>query len=214
MMAQRAQSTIGLVLLAALATVCCGPLSADGQGQLALAGSAQPAPGDTFPDRDKWAEAARINAWTAWVRKQNSSLADVEVRLIVESVLYYSYKFEIDHRLAFAMIKAESNFDPRCSCGGAVGLTQLMKSTARGLGVSDRTDIRQSVMGGLKYLAGYLYEYQDRSHRDQTRLGLACYNAGPVAVKRAGGVPENGVTPKYVNKVCDLFLRFHRDRMP
>ena len=84
----------------------------------------------------------------------------------------------------------------------------------RGLGVENRTDIRQSVMGGLTYLAKYLYAYQDRSNVDQTRLGLACYNAGPVAVKRSGGVPDNGVTPKYVNKVCDLFVKLHRDGMP
>ncbi len=197
-----------------LAATCRTPSFGDEQGQLAVAGSGEQATGDTFPDRAKWAQAARIDAWTAWVKKQNSKLTDVEVRLIVESVLYYSYRLEIDHRLAFAMIKAESNFDPRCSCGGAVGLTQLMNSTARGLGVEDRTDIRQSVMGGLTYLAKYLYEYQDRSNLEQTRLGLACYNAGPVAVKRAGGVPDNGVTPKYVTRVCDLFLKLHRDGMP
>ena len=210
-MTRRVMLTICLLLLAA---ICRTPSSADEQGQLALAGSGEQTAGDTFPDRGKWAQAARIEAWTAWVKKQNSKLADVEARLIVESVLYYSYKLEIDHRLAFAMIKAESNFDPRCSCGGAVGLTQLMSSTARGLGVENRTDIRQSVMGGLTYLAKYLYAYQDRSNVDQTRLGLACYNAGPVAVKRAGGVPDNGVTPKYVNKVCDLFVKLHRDGMP
>mgnify|MGYP000854164520 CR=1 FL=1 len=210
-MTRRVMLTICLLLLAA---ICRTPSSADEQGQLALAGSGEQTAGDTFPDRGKWAQAARIEAWTAWVKKQNSKLTDVEARLIVESVLYYSYKLEIDHRLAFAMIKAESNFDPRCSCGGAVGLTQLMSSTARGLGVENRTDIRQSVMGGLTYLAKYLYAYQDRSNVDQTRLGLACYNAGPVAVKRAGGVPDNGVTPKYVNKVCDLFVKLHRDGMP
>ncbi len=210
-MARRVMLTICLLLLAA---ICRTPSSADDQGQLALAGSDEQTAGDTFPDRGKWAKTARIEAWTAWVKKQNSKLTGVEVRMIVESVLYYSYKFQIDHRLAFAMIKAESNFDPRCSYGGAVGLTQLMRSTASGLGVEDRTDIRQSVMGGLKYLARYLYAYQDRSNLEQTRLGLACYNAGSVAVKRAGGVPDNGVTPKYVSKVCDLFLKLHRDGMP
>ncbi len=182
--------------------------------QVAEEATADARPNHAFPDRDKWAQAARIDAWMAWVKKQNPKLSDLELRLIVESVLYYSYSFEIDHRLAFAVIKAESNFDPRCSYRGAVGLTQLMASTAAGLGVDDRTDIRQSVMGGLKYLAKYLHQHAGRSNLEQTRLGLACYNAGPVAVKRAGGVPDNGTTPKYVNRVCNLFLKLYRDGMP
>jgi soluble lytic murein transglycosylase-like protein len=38
-------------------------------------------------------------------------------------------------------------------------------------------------------------------------LALAAYNAGPNAVAKAGGIPQNGITPRYVQKVLDLYRR-------
>ncbi len=178
-------------------------------------GEAVARPGTLFPDMPQWATSAAVSTWMEWIKKQNSRLSDLQLRLIVESVLYYSHKFGIDHRLAFAMIKYESDFSPTCrSHAGAMGLTQLMPGTAKALGISDPWDIQQNIMGGLKYLAEQLYSYESRSNYEQTILGLACYNAGPNAVKRAGGVPNISETQRYVKRVSDLFLELYQSGMP
>ncbi len=172
-------------------------------------------PGTLFPDMEQWATSAAVSTWMEWVKKRNPRLNDLQVRLIVETVLYYSHKFTIDHRLAFAMIKYESDFNPRClSHAGAMGLTQLMPGTAKYVGVSDPWDIQQNIMGGIKYLAEQLYTYENRSNYEQTILALACYNAGPNAVKRAGGVPNFSETQRYVKRVSDLFLQLYESGMP
>jgi len=172
-------------------------------------------PGTELPDRQQWGSSEAVNTWVQWVQQRNPKLTDLQARLIVECVLYYSYKFAIDHRLAFAMIRYESDFDPTCrSHAGAMGLTQLMPGTARSLGVANPWDIQQNIMGGLKYLSEQLYSYGSRSHYEQTILGLACYNAGPNAVKRAGGVPNITETQRYVKRVSDLFLQLYQSGMP
>jgi soluble lytic murein transglycosylase-like protein len=85
---------------------------------------------------------------------------------------------------------------------GAVGVMQLMPDTAREVGVTDRRDPHQSVMGGARYLAQMLKRFDG----DETKA-LAAYNAGPGAVERFGGVPPYAETRAYVEKV-----RSARDR--
>jgi soluble lytic murein transglycosylase-like protein len=190
-----------------------------GKGQAAAAPAAelptQTAPGGTpLPERLQRSPAQTVQAWKQWVNKQYSKLSEAELELIVRSVLYYSALYGVDHRLSFAMIKCESNFNPRCvSHAGATGLTQLMPGTARGLGVDPR-NIEQNISGGIRYLANQLRAYEGRSNYEQFALGLASYNAGPNAVKRAGGVPNYPETIRYVKKVGDLFYQLHKSGMP
>ena len=103
----------------------------------------------------------------------------------------------VDPALLKALIRQESNFNPNARSGaGAVGLTQLMPSTAAGLGVGDPTDPAQAIEGGAKYLRQQL----DRFGGDQAKA-LAAYNAGPGAVQRFGGVPPYAETQAYVQRV-------------
>jgi soluble lytic murein transglycosylase-like protein len=103
----------------------------------------------------------------------------------------------VDPALLKALIRQESNFNPNARSGaGAVGLTQLMPSTAAGLGVGDPTDPAQAVEGGAKYLRQQL----DRFGGDPAKA-LAAYNAGPGAVQRFGGVPPYAETQSYVQRV-------------
>ena len=66
---------------------------------------------------------------------------------------------------------------------GAVGLLQLMPSTARALG-ADPHVAADNVRGGARYLSRMLSRFGNLD------LALAAYNAGPSVVARAGGAPS------------------------
>jgi soluble lytic murein transglycosylase-like protein len=100
------------------------------------------------------------------------------------------------------VVKAESGFRPDAvSPAGAVGLMQLMPSTARALGVADPLDPASNIDGGARYLKQQVDRFGDISQ------ALAAYNAGPGAVARHGGVPPYTETQNYVRKV----LEYSRD---
>jgi soluble lytic murein transglycosylase-like protein len=105
----------------------------------------------------------------------------------------------VDPRLLAAITRAESGFNPNALSGaGAVGLTQLMPGTAAGLGVNP-TDPFANLDGGARYLAGQLDSF------GRVDLALAAYNAGPGAVRQAGGVPDYPETQAYVGRVLDYY---------
>jgi soluble lytic murein transglycosylase-like protein len=103
----------------------------------------------------------------------------------------------VDPALLAGLVKQESGFNPSAGSGaGARGLTQLMPSTAAGLGVDNVLDPVQSLNAGAKYLKQQL----DTFGGDVTKA-LAAYNAGPGAVQRFGGVPPYSETQNYVRVV-------------
>ena len=115
-------------------------------------------------------------------------------------------KYGVDPALLAGVVKQESNFNPNAQSGvGAKGLTQLMDSTARGLGVTNSFDPAQSLDGGAKFLGGLLKQF----HGDQS-LALAAYNAGPGAVQKYGGIPPYQETQRYVPKVLGYAAQFSR----
>jgi soluble lytic murein transglycosylase-like protein len=115
-------------------------------------------------------------------------------------------KYGVDPALLAGLVKAESNFNPNAQSGvGAKGLTQLMDSTARGLGVSNSFDPSQALEGGAKFLGGLLKQFGG-----DERLALAAYNAGPGAVKKYGGIPPYEETQRYVPKVLGFVAQYRR----
>ncbi len=159
--------------------------------------------------------ADAIDAWKSWALEQNSRLTDKQATNIVRWVLHYSQQYNVNHKLVFALIKWESWFDPGCvSHAGAIGLMQLMPGTARSLEVNPR-NVQQNIEGGVRYLAEQLATYADRPNYERVILALACYNAGPNAVSRAGHrVPNITETQRYVKKVSSTFYELHQAGMP
>lgn len=113
--------------------------------------------------------------------------------------------------LAFVMsiIAAESGFDfDAVSSKGAVGLMQVMPTTALSLGF-DATIPEQNVEAGTTYLS-MLYEKYSR-FRDGLKRAIAAYNAGPAAVDRYRGVPPYPETRSYVARVLALLKTFRKE---
>ena len=106
-------------------------------------------------------------------------------------------KSNIDAAFVSALIRAESNYEPRAvSRKGARGLMQLMPATARRLSVRRPFDPASNVAGGVRYLR----ELVDR-FGNQPELVLAAYNAGEQAVETYGGVPPYRETIAYVHRI-------------
>ena len=75
-----------------------------------------------------------------------------------------------------------------------------MPGTARGLGVANSFDPLLNVEGGARYLRRML-----DSFAGSIPLALAAYNAGPGSVRKARGIPRNGETPDYVQRVLSYW---------
>jgi len=106
-------------------------------------------------------------------------------------------KHGVDEKLVAQVIAAESNFDAKAvSRKNALGLMQLLPSTAARYSVLNVFDPAQNIEAGTHYLKDLLERYGGN-----TRLALAAYNAGPEMVDRYGGVPPFAETQRYVRTI-------------
>ncbi len=110
-------------------------------------------------------------------------------------------RHNVDPNLVRAVVKVESNFNPNAvSRKGAMGLMQLMPSTARQLKVKNPFDPEQNVDAGVRHLKQLL-----ESYGGDVQLTLAAYNAGSGAVARSAGVPHYAETQNYVRRITNLY---------
>jgi hypothetical protein len=110
-------------------------------------------------------------------------------------------RHNVDPSLVRSVVKVESNFNPNAvSRKGAMGLMQLMPSTARSLNVANPFDPAQNVDAGVRHLRKLLDSYGGN-----VSLSLAAYNAGSGAVARSAGVPHFRETQNYVRRITDLY---------
>lgn len=101
--------------------------------------------------------------------------------LYKETIAQAAQEFNLDPILLVALIYQESHFDAEAeSRTGVRGLVQLTLDTADFLGVSNRLDPDQSIMGGAKYL-DFIMERVDETGAvgwDRWFFTLAAYNQG------------------------------------
>ena len=114
-----------------------------------------------------------------------------------------AYRHRIDPALVKAVINTESGWNARAiSRKGALGLMQLIPSTAQRFGVANAFDPAQNIEGGTTYLRALL----DRYNGDLTK-SLAAYNAGEHIVDLKNGVPAYRETQRYVQKVTNTYFQ-------
>jgi len=112
--------------------------------------------------------------------------------------------YQIPEQLVRAVIRCESNYDPRAvSVSGARGLMQLMPDTAALLQVRDIDDPRENIFGGVRLLRILANEFNG-----DLELTIAAYNAGDGAVIRFGGIPPFDQTRSYVGNVTRFYHRY------
>lgn len=98
-----------------------------------------------------------------------------------EYVKKYANEYNVDEYLIYAIIKAESNFEPNAeSHRGAKGLMQLMYSTAKDISKRIGIELNEdnilepdiNINLGTKYISMLIQKYNN------INLALAAYNAG------------------------------------
>ncbi len=130
-------------------------------------------------------DPARFSRYDEWIRQA--------------STLY-----QIPEQLVRAVIKVESDYDPRAvSVSGARGLMQLMPDTAERMQVRDIDNPRENIFGGVRLL-----RILANAFNGDLSLTIAAYNAGPEAVMRYSGIPPFEQTRNYVVKVTNFYRRY------
>jgi hypothetical protein len=133
----------------------------------------------------------------------NSRFSEATQGDIDAAIAQAAARHNVDPNLVRAVVKVESNFNPNAvSRKGAMGLMQLMPSTARSLNVKNPFDPEQNIDAGVRHLKKLLDNYGG-----DVKLTLAAYNAGAGAVARSSGVPHYAETQNYVRRITNLYNR-------
>lgn len=115
-------------------------------------------------------------------------------------------QYDVDFALVKAVMHVESGFNPYAkSDKGALGLMQLLPTTAQRYGIDDVYDPVSNVIAGVRHLKYLLTTFNHKQ-----KLALAAYNAGENAVYRYRGIPPYPETQAYVRKVLQYCKQYSR----
>ena len=152
-----------------------------------------------LPDEVPYPEPTRAPA-------AQDSTASQPLRLLEATTPYseiisaMSQAHGVDPILVSALIQVESGYRPRArSPRGAMGLMQLMPSTARLYKVRNPFDPKTNIEAGIKHLKSLIERFDD-----DMELVLAAYNAGEGAVKKFNGIPPYRETRNYVSRILSI----------
>lgn len=122
-----------------------------------------------------------------------------------QAIRWHARKQRLSPALLRAIIKAESDFNPRAvSPARAIGLMQLMPRTAAALNIHDPFNPVENIRGGAAHLRYLLDRFQGN-----LPLAIAAYNAGEYRVKRCNyQIPPIQETQDYVEKVLAYYEAF------
>ena len=122
------------------------------------------------------------------------------VNTVKAAIVKHSIEMGVDPAITLSIAKTESGFRHEArSSRGAVGVFQLMPSTARRMGLNPYS-LDDNIKGGIMYYKSMYKMF------GSVELALAAYNAGPGAVDRYDGVPPYKETQNYVKKILSQYL--------
>ena len=144
-----------------------------------------------------------------YIKNSNPKLKDGEIEWLYNRIDKYSRQYNIDPYLIVAVMEKESSFNHETiSSSGALGLMQLMPSTAKELGVNPKR-AEENIEGGIRYLRQQLDKYEGRY---KVHYALASYNAGAGAVRKYGGIPPYAETQNYVRKIVKNYNKLKQSK--
>jgi Transglycosylase SLT domain len=112
----------------------------------------------------------------------------------------------IDPDLLEAMAEVESGCDPlSVSPKGALGLMQLMPTTASAFSVLDPFNPVANISGAADFLDYLRNRFANNPNLKGLPALLAAYDAGPGAVEKYGGIPPYAETNRYVQRVIERY---------
>lgn len=172
----------GLIVMGMCATT---PAGADVL-EVNAGGSSWIAGGPATPD----SSMSSSKAASPYLTHVGTAAGPVDWRIFIAQL---SAKYELSPALLEAVVWQESRWNSNAlSPAGARGLAQLMPDTARYLGVNPH-DPPSNLEGGARYLRILLNMFDGDLEK-----ALAAYNAGPMRVRKAGGIPAIRETRDYV----------------
>lgn len=168
-----------------------------GEGRIEVAASA--VAGVEFdPDPPQPSEPAQ----TTVTRAADESKAPRTPRALIDEM---AARNGLPPEIVHSVAQVESAYQVNAvSPKGAIGVMQLMPSTARHLG-ADPHDPEQNIAAGTALLRELLLKYENDPN--PVRRALAAYNAGPGAVSKYNGVPPYRETQQYVEKVLERYWK-------
>lgn len=136
-----------------------------------------------------------------------SQVQAASVDKVKEAIVKYSVEMGVDPAITLSIAKAESGFKHELrSKHGAVGVFQLMPSTARRMGLNPYS-LDDNIKGGIMYYKSMYKMF------GKMELAIAAYNAGPGNVKRYNAVPPYAETKRFVSAIMSdyYYLKAHTD---
>ncbi len=129
------------------------------------------------------------------------------VDTVKAAIVKYSVEMGVDPAITLSIAKAESGFKHEVrSAHGAVGVFQLMPSTARRMGLNPYS-LDDNIKAGIMYYKSMYKMF------GSMQLAVAAYNAGPANVKKYNAVPPFRETKRFVSQIMAdyYYLKAHTD---
>ncbi len=132
-----------------------------------------------------------------------------DVNTIKATIVKHSIEMGVDPAIALSIARTESGFRHEArSSHGAVGVFQLMPSTAKRMGLNAYS-LNDNIRGGIMYYKSMYKMF------GSMELALAAYNAGPGNVKRYNNtVPPYAETKRFIAKIMTDYQRLKANPDP
>jgi membrane-bound lytic murein transglycosylase MltF len=156
---------------------------------------------------------------TTWAKRARADGSVQRLRPLVDLFKKYAELYDLEWQLIAAQAYQESGLDPAArNPSGAVGLMQILPSTAKDMGIDGIEAPEANIHAGTKYLRFLIDRYfadPEIDSLNQMLFALAAYNAGPSRVRRLRGVAaKEGLDPNQWFGHVERVVARHVSREP